>query len=152
MTAIWQLGFTRVVLELSKGCYRSAQVDPGTFSSFLSSDTLFAKSRTKRRVNTWINYQYPKHYLPYKLESVEVIKEYEHIICLVDSISITQNSYGHKSPTQGPHQKYLKLPTKFIPLDSGDDREDLINDWNEITGLITEMGVTPEEADQVLII
>ena len=149
MTAIWQLGFTRVVLGLIKGGYRCAQVNPGTFSSFLSSSNFFAKCHTKRRVNTWINYQYPKHYLPYKCESVEVVKEYEHIICLMDSISTHTNNYGDKGAARGIYQKYLKVPTKFVTLDSGVEREDLINDWNEITALIAEMGIVPEEADQV---
>ena len=47
------------------------------------------------------------------------------------------------------YNKCMQKETKFIPLNIRPERKKLLEDWNEVLAIITEMKVVPEEADQV---
>ena len=44
---------------------------------------------------------------------------------------------------------FIKPKPTYTPLVVQEDRRDLLQDWNEIISIMTEMKVVPEEADQV---
>ena len=47
------------------------------------------------------------------------------------------------------YQKYMQKQTRFVPLVIRPEQKELLQDWNEILAIITDMKVVPEEADQV---
>ena len=84
-------------------------------------------------------------YLPYQQETIETIKTYDNLVNLIYSLAGKDDDKTNLNS----YNQYVKKQTNFIPLVPQIKRDDLIKDWNEIISIIREMGVVPEEADQV---
>ena len=91
------------------------------------------------------------HYLPYREESEEEVENYNNITNWIDML--VQNIKGYPSAKNSRistmYTDYIKLKPTYTPLVVHEDRRDLLQDWNEIISIMTEMKVVPEEADQV---
>ena len=90
------------------------------------------------------------HYLPYHQESIEKVENYNNLINCIDALILhNQIRPGETLARKQSYKEYIQVQTKYIPLEIHTDRKQLLEDWNEVTSIITDMRVVPEEADQV---
>ena len=97
-------------------------------------------------------YHTKTHYLPYKNESPEHIEQQNTIVNHIDTLSeVKQSNVNNISDKNASmlYQKYIQKQTRFVPLVIRSEQKELLQDWNEILAIITDMKVVPEEADQV---
>ena len=91
------------------------------------------------------------HYLPYREESEEEIENYNNITNCIDMLvqNIKRYPPGKNSRISTMYTDFIESKPTYTPLVVHEDRRDLLQDWNEIISIMTEMKVVPEEADQV---
>ena len=90
------------------------------------------------------------HYLPYHQESIEKVENYNNLINCIDALILhNQIRPGETLARKQSYKEYIQVQTKYIPLEIHTERKQLLEDWNEVTSIITDMRVVPEEADQV---
>ena len=91
------------------------------------------------------------HYLPYREESEEEVENYDNITNCIDMLvqNIKRYPSAKNSRISTMYTDFIKPKPTYTPLVVHDDRRELLEDWNEIISIMTEMKVVPEEADQV---
>ena len=91
------------------------------------------------------------HYLPYREESEEEVENYDNITNCIDMLvqNIKRYPSAKNSRISTMYTDFIKPKPTYTPLVVQEDRRDLLQDWNEIISIMTEMKVVPEEADQV---
>ena len=117
------------------------------YCSCITEHQLIPKVRSRWIVRSLIAKGYQTYYLPYTQESIEEVKEYDHLINFINSLA--KHGDNKSDEKRILYNECIQIQTKYIPLDVTLDRKEFIHDWNEVMTVITEMGVVPEEADQV---
>ena len=97
------------------------------------------------------DYRSKAHYLPYTYQSLEDTEYNNTITNYMDTLAANSTRYYNDQGKMVTtlYQQHLKKETKFIPLDIKTEHKELLQDWNEVLAIITDMKVVPEEADQV---
>ena len=111
----------------------------------------------KRKLNNTMilhknKYHSKTHYLPYVFETPEQIEHQNNVINYIDTLAAKKINKSHNDKETNVSMSYkqcIQKETKFIPLNIRPERKELLEDWNEVLAIITEMKVVPEEADQV---
>ena len=91
-------------------------------------------------------------YLPYQLESVKQVENYNNLNNCIDTLVTTtkdKNKRDDIADASSLYNNLIPLKTKYTPLNIHSERKELLQDWNEVISIITDMEVVPEEADQV---
>ena len=107
--------------------------------------------RTTRMVGS-SNYTTSTIYLPYQLESIEQVENYDNLNNCIDSLVTTTNDKIKRVDSTDASPLYnnlIQIKTKYTPLNIHSERQELLQDWNELIAIITDMEIVPEEADQV---
>ena len=138
-------GSTRMFL------YTRVQVSPK-----IEQHGFVCSSREKREGTTRMvgnhNYTTCTVYLPYELESIEQVENYDNLNNCIDSLVTTTKDKSKRVDITDVCPLYnnlILLNTKYTPLNIHSERQELLQDWNEVISIITDMEVVPEEADQV---
>ena len=97
------------------------------------------------------DYRSKAHYLPYTCQSFEDTEYNNTITNYMDSLAVNSTKYYNDQGKMVTtlYQQHIQKETKFIPLNINQDHKKLLEDWNELLAIITDMKVVPEEADQV---
>jgi len=97
------------------------------------------------------DYRSKAHYLPYTCQSFEDTEYNNTITNYMDSLAANSNRYynDHGKIVTTLYKEHIQKETKFIPLDINQEHKELLEDWNEVLAIITDMKVVPEEADQL---
>ena len=105
-----------------------------------------------KRIAQGHNYTTCTYYLPYEQESIEQVENYNNLNNCIDSLVTTANRKNKQMESRNVstlYGKFIQVKTKFTPLNIHSERHALLQDWNEVISIITDMEVVPEEADQV---